>query len=198
MSFLYADKNKKLRTAKPFIRVVVPRALTPVNAVKGTGNVYTAGATAPADGNTVTIAGKVYTFKTTLSTAPAVEGEVLIGSTSNAAAALDNLKSAINHTGTPGTDYTCAAAHPMALATTNTNTAQTVEPLLAGVDGNFATIATSTTGGAWNLAAIAGGIDGTVGDVGELCVDASYLYMAQAGNTIRDANWKRVALGSAY
>jgi hypothetical protein len=198
MSFFYADKAKKLRHARPYIPVVVPRNLTPVNAVKGTAVAYTAGATAPNDGDHVTIAGKRYTFKTTLGTAPAVEGQVLIGSTTNAAAALDNLKSAINHTGTPGTDYTCAAAHPLALATTNTNTAQTVEPRLAGLDGNFALISTSTSGGAWDSAAITGGLDGTVGDIGELCQDATYLYITELGNTIRDANWRRIAKGSAY
>lgn len=59
------------------------------------------------DGDTVTIGPKVYTFKTTLTP---TEGQVLIGA--DADASLLNLIRAINHTGTPDTDYKCAAAHP--------------------------------------------------------------------------------------
>ncbi len=66
------------------------------------------------DGDTVTIAGKTYIFKTTLSTGPTVEGEVLKGAIF--ANTLDRLAAAINHTGTPGTDYTAAAAHPLVWA----------------------------------------------------------------------------------
>ncbi len=39
----------------------------------------------------------------------------------SAAVALDNLKSAIMHTGTPNTDYKCAAVHPQVIATDNTD-----------------------------------------------------------------------------
>ena len=58
-------------------------------------------ATAPTDGDTVTIAGVVFTFKTTVSTATA--GHVLINTT--AANALGNLVKAINDSGTVDTDY---------------------------------------------------------------------------------------------
>lgn len=58
------------------------------------------------DADTVTIGNKTYTFKTALTP---TEGEVLIGA--NADASLLNLIRAINHTGTPDTDYKCAAAH---------------------------------------------------------------------------------------
>lgn len=57
--------------------------------------------------DTVTIGEKTYTFKTALTP---TEGEVLIGA--NADASLLNLIRAINHTGTPDTDYKCAAVHP--------------------------------------------------------------------------------------
>jgi hypothetical protein len=75
-------------------------------AARGTLTV-TAGGTQIADGYTVTLGAKTYTFKTTLT---AVEGQVLIGVSDTTA--LLNLKNAINHTGTPGTDYVCAAVHP--------------------------------------------------------------------------------------
>lgn len=56
--------------------------------------------TTVADGNTITIGGQVYTWKTTLTGAA---NEVLIGA--NAAANLSNLKAAINDSGTAGTNY---------------------------------------------------------------------------------------------
>lgn len=59
-----------------------------------------------ANNDTVTIGTKVYTFKTALTPA---EGEVLRGA--NADASLLNLIRAINHTGTPGTDYSVAVAN---------------------------------------------------------------------------------------
>ena len=59
---------------------------------------------------TITIDTKTYTFKAT----PTVEGDVAIGGSyySNAL----NLIRAINHTGTAGTHYVCAAAHPQVSA----------------------------------------------------------------------------------
>lgn len=57
---------------------------------------------------------------------------------------LDNIKSAINRTGTPGTDYSAATiAHPTVTATTNTNTAQTFKARKIGTGGNA--IATTET-----------------------------------------------------
>lgn len=52
--------------------------------------------------DTVTINGRVYTFKTTLTVTPTAD-EIFIGASADAS--LTNLKSAINNTGTPGTDY---------------------------------------------------------------------------------------------
>lgn len=57
--------------------------------------------------DTVTIGTKTYTFKTALTP---TEGEVLIGGTADAS--LLNLIRAINHTGTPNTDYKVAVANP--------------------------------------------------------------------------------------
>lgn len=50
---------------------------------------------------------------------------------------LDNVKSAINRTGVPGTDYSAATTiHPTVFATTNTNTQQTFNAKYAGTQGN--------------------------------------------------------------
>lgn len=86
------------------------------------------------DGETVTIDGITYTFRTALTNTVGAAYEVLIGA--SAAASLDNLKSAINDTGTEGTHYgTGTAAHPTVTATTNTDTTQLV------VAKNFGTYA---------------------------------------------------------
>lgn len=87
--------------------------------------------TAPADGSTVTVGSKTYTFKTALTPA---EGEVLINVT--AAAALLNLHRAITHTGTPNTDYKAAAASPDVTSTTPSSTVLTVSALLPGSYAN--------------------------------------------------------------
>lgn len=92
----------------------------------------TSDATSPSDGDTVVIGDTTYTFKTALTTNPStVAFEVLIGA--SAAAALDNLKSAINATTGAGTTYgTGTTIHPTVSATTNTNTTQVVQMKTTG------------------------------------------------------------------
>lgn len=90
--------------------------------------------------DTVTLNGKVYTFKTPVGT---TEGNVLIGG--SAAATLTNLERAIMHTGTPDTDYKCAAAHPTIAAGTATSTTILLTALTAGAAGNELTCAESCT-----------------------------------------------------
>jgi hypothetical protein len=98
--------------------------------VKATGTITSSG-TNVTDSDTVLIDAKTYTFKDTLTP---TEGEVLKGA--SASASLDNLKAAINHSGTPDTDYKCAAAHPTVEATTKTDTVLTLQALTAGAAGN--------------------------------------------------------------
>jgi len=114
--------------------------------------IITSDGTIPSDADTVTIGSKTYTFKTVLTP---TEGEVLIDG--SAAVALDNLKSAIMHTGTPDTDYKCAAAHPEVLATDNTNTTQTVVSILPGTVGNTYGLAVSDANMSVSAAYMAGG-----------------------------------------
>lgn len=128
------------------------------DAVQATGTL-TSDATAPSDGDTVTIGGYTYTFKTAL-TASTTPFEVLIGA--SAAIALDNLKEAINASGTPGTNFgSLTPAHPSVTATTNTNTTQVVQSRLAGTTGN--SIATTETSShlSWGAATLASGANGT-------------------------------------
>jgi hypothetical protein len=92
------------------------------------------------DGDTVTIGAVTYTFKTSLTP---TAYQVLIGASD--AIALDNLKHAVNGTGSAGTDYaTGTVAHTTVTATTNTNTTQVFVAQTAGVAGNL--IATTETG----------------------------------------------------
>ena len=48
----------------------------------------------------------------------------------------------------------------------------------------------------WGAGVTAGGIDGTVGTQWDILIDAGYLYVAVAANTIADANWERVAVAT--
>lgn len=45
---------------------------------------------------------------------------------------------------------------------------------------------------------LTGGVNGTVGAARELKADSSYLYICIATNTIADANWRRISVGSVY
>jgi len=169
---------------------------TPVNAVAATGTLTVAGGgNKILDGDTITIGTKTYTFKAALTP---TEGQVLIGATDTSA--LLNLKNAINHTGTPDTDYKCAAVHPTVAGTSSNATTLVVTAKTKGVAGN-AIATTDTEAGtdkAWGAATLAGGVDGTVGIENELCADGSYLYHTIVENTISDANWRRISLGSAF
>lgn len=97
--------------------------------------------TAPSDGDTVMIGGLTYTFKTALA---AGAGQVLIAGSADAA--LLNLIRAINHTGTPGTDYVnsgiTAVAHPtVSAASSVTAHAFAITALTAGAAGNLIGVA---------------------------------------------------------
>lgn len=87
------------------------------------------------DGSQITIGAITYTFKTALSSGPAVAYEVLIGGSD--AVALDNLKLAINAGAGIGTNYsTGTVAHPDVVATDNTNTTQKVVARVPGTAAN--------------------------------------------------------------
>lgn len=114
----------------------------------------TSDATNVADGDTVTIGTRVYTFKTALGT---TAGQVLIGA--DAATSLDNLKSAINNTGTAGTDYTAnTPIHARVTATTNTDTTQVVQA--REYSDTNADIATTETSAhlSWGATTLASGV----------------------------------------
>lgn len=100
---------------------------------------------------TVTVGGKTYSFVDVLSEtngAAAIVNQVLFGADS--AAALDNLKLAINHGATEGTEYsTGTTVNANVNATTNTNTTQKVEANVAGTSGNSIASTETLANGSW-------------------------------------------------
>jgi hypothetical protein len=181
---------------------VMPTISAPVNSVASRGTLtVTGGGNQIAAGYTVTIgvsgSEKTYTFASPLTP---TEGEVLVGATDTAS--LLNLKNALNHAGTPGTDYSCAAAHPTVLGQASTALTLVAEARVAGTSGN-ALVSTKTGAeiswdGAGTLGTTRAGVNGTVGFANQTASDGTYVYVAVAANTIADANWRRISLGSAY
>lgn len=108
------------------------------------------------DGDTVTIGDMVYTFKTTLTGAAY---EVLInGSVANA---LINLKSAVNLTGTIGTDYGLGTIeNPEAIAGTITSTTLAFTAPNIGDSYNTVVTTETSTNLSWGSTTLIGGIDG--------------------------------------
>ena len=107
---------------------------------------------------TVTIGSTVYSFLDVLSEtngAAAIVNQVLFGADS--AAALDNLKLAINAGATEGTNYsTGTTAHPTVSATTNTDTTQVVQSLTHATSNNSVATTETLANGAWGGATLSG------------------------------------------
>lgn len=112
---------------------------------------------------TVTIGDITYTIVTALSEtygAESIANQVLKGASE--AIMLDNLKSAINRTGTPGTVYSTATIqHPQVYATTNSDTAQLVTSRTKGTAGNSIVTTETLANTAWGAATLASGTLGT-------------------------------------
>ncbi len=121
----------------------------------------TSDATSPADASTVVIGNVTYTWKTALTNSGNTPYEVLIGI--SAAVALDNLRSAVNANGTPGTTYGVGTlAHPLVIATTNTDTTQLIVARVTGTTPNaIATTQAGTSHCTWAGSTMNSGTPGT-------------------------------------
>lgn len=96
-----------------------------------TGTITSSGVT-PSDGDTVTVGGTTYTFKTALT--PAANEVLIAGSAANA---LANLTRAINRIGTPGTDYGSATVkNPDVIVTAVTATVVSLQARYSGNDND--------------------------------------------------------------
>ncbi len=165
--------------------------VTPVNALAGTALVTYQNGTNVTANKVITIGGVTYTFKAALTPA---EGEVLIGASSDVT--MTHLKDAVNHTGTPGTDYSVAASNPDVVAGIDVGSDElTLAARTKGSAGN--SLALTTDEATFTLSGFSTtptGVDGTVGAKGDVRFDAGFVYLCTAANTASGANWKRAAL----
>jgi len=120
------------------------------------------------DPETADLNGRVYSFVDVLSEtngATAIADQVLFGADS--AAALDNLKLAVNHGATEGTNYsTGTVVNADATADANTNTSQVFTAKSAGSIGNAITTVTNIVNGSFASATLVGGTDATAIEFG--------------------------------
>lgn len=119
----------------------------------------------------------------------------------NVEGSIDNLVLAITAGAGAGTNYgTGTVVNPLATAVKASAATMTATNKIKGVIGNETAIAETLADGSWAADAtfLTGGVNGTVGLENEICSDESYIYKCLAANTIADANWRRVSLGSAY
>ena len=171
---------------------------TPVNAVAASGKLVSTG-TAVSEGEKVTIGATVYTFKTTLSTTPAVPYEVLIGV--SAAAQMTNLTAAIMATSGAGTTYgTGTAIHPTVSGAVADTDDIDLTAKTKGVAGNLIATTDDSDELSWGSedVTLVDGIDGTVGVANETCADGSYIYHTPVANGISGNSWRRIELGDLY
>jgi len=102
-------------------------------------------------GKEILVGGKTYTMVAALSEDPTVENEILIGDT--AADTLDNIKLAIIAAGTEGeigVKYSEGTTpNEYVTATTNSDTAQVVEALVEGDEGNAIEVSTDDSAASW-------------------------------------------------
>lgn len=163
----------------------------PVNAVASAGELTVAAQ--PTADDTFTIGETVYTFIANGETI--AEGEIEIGS--DLATSQTNIVAAIN--GTDGTN----TAHTLVTAGDFSSDASVITAKVKGTSGDLiATTETFTSESnlfdAETLGTEVAGVDGTVAVKGQMFVDASYVYVAVAANTVAGDNWRRISLGSAY
>lgn len=130
--------------------------VTPDDSVKSTGTLT--GSANFANGETVTIDGKVYTFQAALTN---VNGNVLIGA--SLTASLANLLNAINFGVGAGTTYaTAMTEHPTVEATASNATTLSVRAKNSGTGGNTLATTETSANASWGGATLSGGSNSTV------------------------------------
>lgn len=133
-------------------------ALAGVSAPSYATGTLTSDNTNVANGETVRIGNDTYTFKTTLT--PAAY-EVLRGASADAS--LTNLSSAVNHTGTPGTDYASATPRNSSVSASAVSSHTIVVTALQ--PGSYQNKLVTTEGSAhlsWGAATLTGGAEGAI------------------------------------
>lgn len=130
----------------------------PTAAVKATGTLTLN--SNPANGETVTIGTRTYTFKTALSVGPTVADEVLIGAA--ATDSIDNLVLAITEGADIGVKYsTGTVAHDVVIAAAGALDTMVVTALAHGTAGNIASTETlADVLSIWGGSVLTGGVNG--------------------------------------
>lgn len=156
--------------------------LTPVNAAAAAGTLEFTEAVA--DGELVTIGDTIYEFDTDSSVAAGhVAVDVSGGAT--AANAVTALRAAITSNA-----LSVVATQP------GYDTLVNVAAKSRGLAGNSIVTTTTCVNASWEKPTLTGGADGTPGAKGAMCYDNNYLYVAVAANTMTDANWRSLSLGT--
>lgn len=125
--------------------------------------------------------------------------DVLIGI--SVEASIDNLVLAITAGAGIGVNYgTGTTVNTLATAVKASVATMTATNKIKGVIGNATAIDEDLADGSWALDVkfLSGGIDGTVGVANEIRQNATDFFVCIAANTIADANWRKMSLGSAY
>jgi len=157
---------------------------TPVNAVTATGTLTFIDVVS--DGEIVTIGTDIYEFDTDVE-ATITEGNIRVDVTGGVTAA-DAVTALVLAIGEER-EYSAADGESDTVVVTYGT---------SGIIGNIAST-TDCANASWGATKLAGGIDGTVVDArGFWYEDDDYLYCTTDANTTADANWKRIAKGSAY
>jgi hypothetical protein len=139
------EKKRVLRCVQLLADVTTPTGANATGVLTGTANF--------ADTETVTIDSKVYTFQATLTD---VDGNVQLGG--SLSASLQNLRDAIDITGTPGTQYAASMTlHPTVEGTANDATTLSVQSKQQGTQFNSIATTEGAANASWGAATLQGG-----------------------------------------
>jgi hypothetical protein len=154
------ERKRVLVSITELASITVPAAAYATGTLTGTVNFV--------NGDTVTIASTVYTFMT-----PWVDGTPFtVDCTTSLADTLQNLRDAINLTGTIGTQYgTGTTIHPTVSCTANTGTTLTARAKVQGTGPNLYATLSSVADPAWGAAKLANG----AGDINVLTLSPDQL-----------------------
>ena len=111
-------------------------------------------------GSTVTIGGRVYTFRSTLSSGPTVADEIKIGSTVRET--LNNFAAALLHTNGEGVKYSTGTTKSATVAVPPEMTSTSIKVKAITFDaatGNAITTTETDPNGSWGGATLSGGVD---------------------------------------
>lgn len=151
-----ADIDLPLYSVVSILAGVIAWAVSGSAAGSATATI-TISATGPANNETLTINGRVYTFKTALSSGPTVADEILIHATPATQAAYIN--AAINNAAGEGTTYSTGTVVHEDVRSTVSSGVVTVIARDAGDEGNAITLAEAAANTAVSAANLSGGDD---------------------------------------